>query len=91
MQIEREDDIKVMDQLDVKDRKGTGVDLQSSWRRRVHALAEFTKSDMTTLWVHKEFETRSEVLLGSAQWLASGIRLSERQWVQNCFLRCDTH
>ena len=40
---------------------------------------------MTTLWVHKEFEAKSKVLLGSSQWIASGIRLSEKQCVLERF------
>ena len=86
MQIQRDEDIRVMDQLDVKDRKGTNLDLELDGRRSVHVWVEFTKSDMTTLWVHKEFEARSKVLVGSSQWIASGIRLSEKQFVPQCLL-----
>ena len=45
---------------------------------------------MTALWVHREFETKSTVLVGSSQWIASGIRLSEKQCVLEHFSQIDT-
>ena len=82
MQIEREDDIRVMDQLDVTERQGL-------WRQRTpHIIikqldhfVELTKDDMTTLWIRKEFETQSKLLPGSAKWIALGVHISEQQSV----------
>ena len=83
MQIEREEDIRVMDQLDVTDRQG-------SWYHHIlHTITEYrdtftelTKADMTTLWIRKEFESQSKLLPGSAQWIALGLHISEQQSVQ---------
>ena len=55
-------------------------------QRYLDVWLELTKSDMTTLWVHKEFEIKSQVMLGSAQWISSGIRLSEKQYVSQCLV-----
>ena len=82
MQNEREDDIRVMDQLDVTERQGL-------WRQRtLHIVIkqldhfiELTKNDMTTLWIRKEFETQSKLLPGSAKWIALGVHISEQQSV----------
>ena len=83
MQLEREENIAVMDQLDVKERQGLW-----HWLLRyivtkyLGTFIELTKADMTTLWIRKEFETQSNLLPGSAQWIALGVHISEQQSVQ---------
>lgn len=81
--MEREQNVRVMDQLDVTGRQG-------SWYRYVHhgitkyrdTLIELTKADMTTLWIRKELETQSKILPGLAQWIALGLHISEQQSVR---------
>ena len=80
MQMEREENIAIMDQLDVTERQG-------SWHwyvrdivtKHLDTFIELTKADMTTLWIRKEFETQSDLLPGSAQWIALGLHISEQQ------------
>ena len=83
MQLEREENIAVMDQLDVTERKGWW-----HWHvwynviKYLGTMIEFTKADMTTLWIRKELETQqSNLLPGSAQWIALGVHISEQQSV----------
>ena len=82
MQMEREENIAIMDQLDVTERQG-------SWHwyvrdivtKHLDTFIELTKADMTTLWIRKEFETHSKLLPGSAQWIALGVHVCEQQSV----------
>ena len=84
MQLEREENIAVMDQLDVTERKGWW-----HWHVRyivtkyLGTIIELTKADMTTLWIRKELETQqSNLPPGSAQWIAVGVHISEQQSVR---------
>ena len=42
---------------------------------------ELTKADMTTLWIRQEFDAKSKLLPGSAQWIALGVHIGEQQSV----------
>ena len=82
MQIERESDIRVMDQLDVTERQGSYQSYMLCWRRTGPELRiELTKADMTSLWIRQEFDTKSKLLPGSAQWIALGVHIGEQQSV----------
>ena len=81
MQVEREDDIRVMDQLDVTERQGSWYQRTRHIVTKLDNLLELTKADMTTLWIRKEFETQSKLLPGSAKWIALGVHISEQQSV----------
>ena len=82
MQLEREENIAVMDQLDVTERKGWW-----HWHVRyivtkyLGTIIELTKADMTTLWIRQEFDAKSKLLPGSAQWIALGVHINEQQSV----------
>lgn len=82
MQNERETNIAVMDQLDVTERQGLYLwPVLSATGNDLSLAIELTKSDMTTLWIRKEFEMQSKLLPGSAQWMALGVQISEQQSV----------
>ena len=88
MQKERDTNIAVMDQLDVTEGQGLypGRRVLVVTENGFAWLIELTKSDMTTLWIRKEFETQSKLLPGSAQWMALGLQIPEQQSV--VYLSC---